>query len=117
MGKSDAEVIALFHEQVNMSANELDAWLDDPQSRQAGTGVGHESGRRIVAILRKNPDRNPDAYDEVSHVAARLTHPFDWRVASQEDIARDCGARWGRTETRACSSDRGRETSAHGDVR
>ncbi|KAI0253257.1 hypothetical protein BJV78DRAFT_1123253 [Lactifluus subvellereus] len=70
MGKSDAEVIALFNEQVNMTADELDAWLDDPQSREAGTGVGIESGRRIVEILRKNPDKNPDGYDEedIAHI-------------------------------------------------
>jgi Protein of unknown function (DUF3140) len=65
MGKSDAEVIALFNEQVNMTAHELEKWLQDPQSRDAGTGVGIESGRRIVEILRKNPTKNPDAYDEV----------------------------------------------------
>ena len=65
MGKSDAEVVAIFNEQVNMTADELEAWLDDPQSREAGTGVGIESGRRIVEILRKNPERKPDRYDEV----------------------------------------------------
>lgn len=66
MGKSDAEVIALFNEQVNMTADELEGWLEDPQSRDAGTGVGIESGRRIVEILRnKNPTKNPDGYDEV----------------------------------------------------
>jgi hypothetical protein len=65
MGKSDAEVIALFNQQVNMTVDELESWLDDPQSRKAGTGVGIESGRRIVEILRKNPTKNPDAYDKV----------------------------------------------------
>lgn len=65
MGKSDAEVIALFNQQVNMTPDELETWLDDPQSRTAGTGVGIESGRRIVEILRKNPTKKPDAYDEV----------------------------------------------------
>jgi len=65
MGKTDAEVIALFNEQVNMTADELETWLDDPQSRKAGTGVGIESGRHIVEILRKNPDKKPDGYVEV----------------------------------------------------
>jgi hypothetical protein len=65
MGKSDAEVIALFNQQVNMTADELETWLDDPQSRTAGTGVGIESGRRIMEILRRNPTKKPDAYDEV----------------------------------------------------
>ncbi len=66
MTKTDAEVIALFNEQVNMTVDELETWLDDPQSREAGTGVGIESGRRIVEILRKNPD----GYDEVCERAA-----------------------------------------------
>src|SRR5437879_11538731 len=60
MGKSDAEVIAIFNEQVNMTADELEAWLDDTRSREAGTGVGIESGRRIVEILCKNPERKPE---------------------------------------------------------
>jgi hypothetical protein len=50
-----------------MTADELEAcqWLDDPQSREAGTGVGIESGRRIVGILRQNPEKKPDRYHEV----------------------------------------------------
>ena len=75
MGKTDAEVIALFNEQVNMTADELETWLDGPKSRNAGTGVGIESGRRIVEILRKNPDKNPDGYDEV-RLFALLCSPF-----------------------------------------
>jgi len=76
MGKSDAEVIALFNKQVNMTANELEKWLENPQSRDAGTGVGIESGRRIQDILRKNPTKNPDAYDEVLHHAFTLFFSF-----------------------------------------
>lgn len=65
MGKTDAEVIEVFNEQVNMSIEELQAWLDSPESEKAGTGVGHDSGRRIVEILKKNPDKDPKKYDEV----------------------------------------------------
>ena len=67
MSKSDAEVIALFNEQVNMSSDELEEWLERPESKKAGTGVGLESGARIVEILRSNPNRDPDAYTEVSN--------------------------------------------------
>jgi hypothetical protein len=74
MGKSDAEVIAIFNEQVNMTADELEAWLDDTRSREAGTGVGIESGRRIVEILCKNPERKPDRYDEV-RASTRISLP------------------------------------------
>ena len=64
-GKSDAEVIELFNEKVNMTAYELEAWLADPQSEEAGTGVGHESGERIVKILRGNPNKDPEKYSAV----------------------------------------------------
>jgi hypothetical protein len=49
-----------FHQIVNMSADELEAWLTTPQShavgqkKDGGESVGHASGRRIVAILRAN---------------------------------------------------------------
>lgn len=74
MGKSDAEVIALFNEQVNMTADELEKWLEEPQNRDAGTGVGIESGRRIVEILRdKDSIKNPNAWDEVRACAEQQT--------------------------------------------
>ena len=51
-----------FTEAVNMDARELDAWLRTTESLKVGwkgasgeakESVGHASGRRIVAILRK----------------------------------------------------------------
>lgn len=68
MGKSDAEVIEAFNEQVNMTVEELEAWLDSPESEKAGTGVGHDSGRRIVEILKKNPSKDSEKYDEVRRI-------------------------------------------------
>ena len=65
MSPSDADVLATFRARVNMSADELAAWLDDPESAHAGTGAGLDSGRRILAILRKNPKGDPKGYDEV----------------------------------------------------
>lgn len=48
-----------FARVVNMDADELETWLDTPESHRvgfkaggAGESVGHASGRRIVAILR-----------------------------------------------------------------
>ncbi|MBE1573766.1 DUF3140 domain-containing protein [Amycolatopsis roodepoortensis] len=54
----DKDVRAEFGEAVNMTAGELEKWLKTDESRQAGQhknggeSVGHESGRRIVRILR-----------------------------------------------------------------
>ena len=53
-----------FAAAVNMGADELEEWLDTPESRSVGwkgadgkaaESVGHASGRRIVAILRSPP--------------------------------------------------------------
>jgi hypothetical protein len=54
------EIRSRFDEAVNMTAKELEDWLQTPESQEVGWGkddggesVGHESGRRIVAIMRK----------------------------------------------------------------
>ena len=45
-----------FASVVNMTPKELEDWLATDESQQAGTGVGHDSGERIVAIKRKKQD-------------------------------------------------------------
>jgi hypothetical protein len=72
----DAEVDRQFRQAVNMSADELERWLRTEQSRSVGASgsqpksgpggpesTGHESGRRIVEILRKKK-ADLDADDE-----------------------------------------------------
>lgn len=49
-----------------MTVEEIQAWLDNPQSKEAGTGVGIESGHKIIEILKKNPSKDPELYDDVS---------------------------------------------------
>jgi hypothetical protein len=71
MTKSDKETIEKFNEQVNMTAVELEKWLEDPQSKEAGTGVGLESAKRIIEILKKNPNKEADKYDKVSDQVIR----------------------------------------------
>lgn len=90
MGKSDEDAIAEFNKHVNMSADEIEKWLDDPQSKDAGTGVGLESARKIIKILHKNPSKDPTKYDQVSSFGSH--GPFDTGHSSivhchQEDIA------------------------------
>ena len=68
MVKSKEDTIAEFNEQVNMSVEELETWLKDPTSRKAGTGVGLESAKKIIEILKKNPDKDPSKYEEVSGI-------------------------------------------------
>jgi Protein of unknown function (DUF3140) len=56
-----AEVRREFGELVNMTAKQLSSWLDTDESKavgqkDGGESVGHDSGRRIVAILGKRKD-------------------------------------------------------------
>ena len=61
-----AKIAADFAEVVNMDADELEAWLETPESRRVGykpdggESVGHASGRRIVQILRSSPASDED---------------------------------------------------------
>jgi Protein of unknown function (DUF3140) len=58
-----------FDDAVNVTGRELERWLDTVESRSVGVSrgdrksdagggesIGHDSGRRIVAILRKKKD-------------------------------------------------------------
>lgn len=65
MVKSKDDTIAEFNEQVNMTVEELEEWLENPMSKKAGTGVGLESAQKIVEILKKNPSKDPAKYEDV----------------------------------------------------
>ena len=59
-----------FDDAVNMTAAELERWLATDESRSVGQSdggesVGHESGRRIVALLRKKKGELTD--DDHAH--------------------------------------------------
>jgi Protein of unknown function (DUF3140) len=54
------DIWADWNSVVTMTASEIEEWLDSDESREVGQkndgggeSVGHKSGRRIVAILRK----------------------------------------------------------------
>jgi hypothetical protein len=57
---------------VNMTARELDKWLDTENSRSVGDkssggeAIGHQSGRRVSEILRKPKATLTD--DDVEHM-------------------------------------------------
>ena len=57
MSRQDG-VQAEFDAAVNMTGSELERWLDTAESKEVGQrkgggeSVGHQSGRRIVALLR-----------------------------------------------------------------
>ena len=67
------EARADFSEAVNMTASELEGWLETEQSQEVGQkadgdgeSTGHASGRRIVELLRTNKADLTD--DDVAHM-------------------------------------------------
>jgi Protein of unknown function (DUF3140) len=66
------EVQADWEDAVNMTASELERWLDTDESKSVGdTGgdgesTGHRSGRRIVELLRTKQADLTD--DDVAHM-------------------------------------------------
>lgn len=72
MGEKPEDVISDFQRLVNMTPAELERWLSTSESKNAGQSKGgreskgHESGRRIVALLRTNRADYTD--DDVAHM-------------------------------------------------
>ncbi|KAL9598916.1 MAG: hypothetical protein Q9219_004181 [cf. Caloplaca sp. 3 TL-2023] len=85
-----------FNEIVNMSSSELEEWLKEEQSENSGWAkgdgsdetVGHESGRKIINILNKNPDKDPDRYDEEDLQHMRKVVSYSKRHLAQEEKAK-----------------------------
>jgi hypothetical protein len=67
---SDDDTRKAFEDAVNMAPKELEDWLQTDESKEVGWGegesVGHESGRRIVAIKRTKNDDLSD--DDLAHM-------------------------------------------------
>jgi hypothetical protein len=65
-------IIEEFDEAVNMTPKELEEWLQTDESKSVGQSddggesKGHESGRRIVEIKRKNKSDYTD--DDLDHM-------------------------------------------------
>ena len=70
------EIVNDFHDAVNMTASQLEKWLDTPESKEVGwkgedgdghgESVGHKSGRRIVKLLHKKQADLTD--DDLAHM-------------------------------------------------
>lgn len=93
MVKPADEVISEWDELVNMTPQELKDWLGSDESAGAGWDkddgsgetIGHESGRKIIKILEKNPKKDPEGYDDedIAHmrkVSLVLNMNVNWRT-------------------------------------
>ncbi|KAI9776481.1 MAG: hypothetical protein M1835_005505 [Candelina submexicana] len=96
MVKDNDTVIREFNELVNMTAEELTEWLKGDASTSSGwtkddgsgESVGHESGRKIVEILKKNPNKDPEKYDQDDIDHMRKVVAYNKRHLAQEETAK-----------------------------
>ena len=87
--RSSDEVAHAFFAAVNMPADEIERWLQTEQSQSVGQvregeheSVGHQSGRRIAAILRKPAHGLDDA--DFAHMA-KVTGYIHRHLAQRPD--------------------------------
>ncbi|MBB3677742.1 DUF3140 domain-containing protein [Modestobacter versicolor] len=87
-----------FAEAVNMTAGELEEWLETDESKAvgqksggSGESTGHESGRRIVELLHTGKADLTD--DDLAHM--RKVHGYVQRHLAQEPAKEDVEtSRW-----------------------
>jgi DNA topoisomerase VI subunit B len=98
VAKSDEQVMEEFDEAVNMSAKELEEWLQTEESREVGQkdgggeSRGHESGRRIVEILEK--DRDDYTENDVSHMRDVVSYVHRHQAQRPEGDVEDTNWRY-----------------------
>ena len=98
MVDTDADTVRReFAEAVNMTAGELEKWLETDDSRAVGQkngsdeSTGHASGRRIVELLRTKKADLTD--DDLEHM--RKVHGYVQRHLAQEPTEEDVEtSRW-----------------------
>lgn len=93
--KGQDQVVEEFNTYVNMTSTELEKWLksDDsssagwPKEEENGETVGHDSGRKIVEILKANPNKDPTNYDkdQIAHMRKVVGYWYVHRVMASFD--------------------------------
>ena len=74
----DTQTLKEFKEAVNMTASEIERWLETDHSREVGQkqdgaeeSTGHQSGRHIIEILhRKQADYSTGDYAQMRRVVS-----------------------------------------------
>ena len=101
MADDRAQAAKDFHEAVNMTPAALEAWLTTAESKEvgwkgadghgSGESVGHKSGERIVAILRKKKaELTDDDYHHMKTVTG-FVHRHLGQGGPKDDVAH---SRW-----------------------
>jgi hypothetical protein len=98
MSKSDEQVVEEFDEAVNMSRKELEEWLETEESNEVGQkdgggeSKGHESGRKIVEILRKDNSDYTD--DDIEHMRRVVSYVHRHQAQRPQDDVEDSNWRY-----------------------
>jgi predicted Zn-dependent peptidase len=98
MSKSDEQVVEEFDEAVNMSRKELEEWLETEESNEVGQkdgggeSKGHESGRKIVEILRKENSDYTD--DDIEHMRRVVSYVHRHQAQRPQDDVEDSNWRY-----------------------
>jgi hypothetical protein len=96
MAKSDEQVVEEFDEAVNMSSEELEEWLETEESKEVGQkdgggeSKGHESGRKIVEVLRK--DKSDYTDEDIEHMRRVVSYVHRHQAQEPEEDVED--SRW-----------------------
>ena len=80
MTEDDEDTIERFEKAVNMTAKEIEDWLETKESKEVGyketeksESVGHKSGKHIIKILNKNKgDYSEDDLDHIQKVVGYI---------------------------------------------
>ncbi|KPM32102.1 DNA-binding protein [Croceitalea dokdonensis DOKDO 023] len=101
MSKSKEEIYNEFNDVVNMAPSELEDWLQTDKSKGVGQdsgdgeAIGHKSGKKIIAIKKKNKEDLTQAdYDHMNKVIGYVkrhkaqepegnVRETDWRYSLQ----------------------------------
>lgn len=95
-----------------MSASELEKWLKSSDSTGSGDSTntgsdetrGHESGRKIVEILKKNPKKDASKYDEDDLEHMRKVVSYCKRHLAQESKMKETKSKEELEQTKSTKS-------------
>jgi hypothetical protein len=99
MSRSEEQVIQEFDEAFNMTPKELEEWLQIEESKSVGLSDGggeskwHESGRKIVEILKK--DKTDYSSDDIDHMRRVVSYVHRHRSQKPEGDVKD--SNWRRS--------------------
>ncbi|WP_395307266.1 DUF3140 domain-containing protein [Mycobacterium sp. AMU20-3851] len=109
MSDDDQDTWIEFHDVVNMTAGELEKWLKSDESKAVGQkdgggeSTGHESGRRIVSILKsKKADLSEADYAHMRKVVGYCRRHLAQRPGGdvQDSAWRYSLMNWGHDPTK-----------------